>query len=126
MREHPGAVSSRFYEREADICKAFAHPARLHVLEFLADQERTVSEIKRELNVSGPNLSQHLRILKAAGALTVVRRKGHVYCSCPSAEIWDLYCAMHKIVQEQARRQRRWATRTDTEPRVRWNEASVL
>jgi DNA-binding transcriptional ArsR family regulator len=118
MDHQPVTVSSKFYEQEADICKAFAHPARLHVLEFLGDQERTVSEIKRELNVSGPNLSQHLRILKAAGVLAATQRKGRVYCSCTSPEIWDLYCAMRKIVKEQAQQQQRWAIRTDTESRV--------
>ncbi len=109
MRQQLGPVSSRSYEREADICKAFAHPARLHVLEFLGDQERTVSEIRRELNVSGPNLSQHLRILKAAGVLTAIRRKQHVYCSCTCPEISSLRFAMYEIVTGQVRHQRQWA-----------------
>jgi DNA-binding transcriptional ArsR family regulator len=96
------------FAQEADICKAFAHPARLRVLDYLCDRERTVSDIKRELRLSGPNLSQHLRILKTAGVLKAVRRKGHVYCSCASPAVQELYCAMHRILKEQARQQFRF------------------
>ena len=101
MHQQRDAGSSRIYQREADICKALAHPARLRVLDFVTDQERTISEIRRELNFLAPNLSQHLRVLKAAGVLTAIRRKRQIYCFCTCPEIRDLCNAMHQIVKEQ-------------------------
>ena len=101
MQQQLSPASARVYEREVDICKAFAHPVRLHVIGFLGDQERTISDIRRALNVSEPTLSQHLRILKIAGVLTCIRRKQQVYCCRTSPEIGDLYYAVQKIVKEQ-------------------------
>jgi len=75
------------------------------VLEFLGDQERTISDLRRKLNVSELNLSQHLRILKTAGVLAITRRKQWVCCSCTSPEIRDLGLAMHKALKKQVRHQ---------------------
>jgi DNA-binding transcriptional ArsR family regulator len=108
MHQQLGPVS-RIYEQEADICKAFAHPARLRVLEFVGDQERTISEIRQELAISAPNLSQHLRILKAAGVLSSVRRKRQVYCSCSFPEITSFCRLAREVVRTQVRKQQQWA-----------------
>ncbi len=109
MHQDLGSVPSKRYEHEADIYKAFAHPTRLRVLEFIGDQERTISTIRHELNVSGPNLSQHLRILKTAGLLTTTRYKQQVYCSCTSPAIRDLCLAMHKALEEHVCHRDIWA-----------------
>lgn len=46
---------------------ALGDPTRRAVFELLADRPRAVGEIARELPVSRPAVSQHLRVLKAAG-----------------------------------------------------------
>ena len=40
---------SKIFERQARICKAFAHPGRLKLLDLLADGERSVSDLQRVL-----------------------------------------------------------------------------
>lgn len=59
----------RVYEMQADVCKAFAHPNRLRMLDLLARHERSVSELQQLLGLTVPNASQHLAILKNAGVV---------------------------------------------------------
>lgn len=46
---------------------ALGDPTRLAILEHLADRPRAVVDLARELPVSRPAVSQHLRVLKDAG-----------------------------------------------------------
>lgn len=46
---------------------ALGDPTRRAVLELVRGRERPVGEIARRLPVSRPAVSQHLRVLKAAG-----------------------------------------------------------
>ena len=56
--------------------KAIAEPRRREILRLVLTQERTAGDIAmRFSDVSGPAISQHLRVLIEAGLLTV-RRDG--------------------------------------------------
>jgi DNA-binding transcriptional ArsR family regulator len=55
---------------------ALADPTRRAIFERLADQPRAVGELARDLPVSRPAVSQHLRVLKHA-RLVVDRREGN-------------------------------------------------
>src|SRR5262245_15393271 len=46
---------------------ALADPTRRAIFERLADRPRSVGELARELPVSRPAVSQHLKVLKQAG-----------------------------------------------------------
>jgi len=49
---------------------ALADPTRREVFERLADGPRAVGELAADLPVSRPAVSQHLKVLKAAGLVT--------------------------------------------------------
>jgi DNA-binding transcriptional ArsR family regulator len=55
---------------------ALGDPTRRAIFERLADRPRAVGELARELPVSRPAVSQHLKVLKDAG-LVVDRRAGN-------------------------------------------------
>jgi DNA-binding transcriptional ArsR family regulator len=57
------------YEMQADICQALSHPVRLYILDILADQEMSSSQLLDLLLIPKANLSQHLTVLKDAGIL---------------------------------------------------------
>lgn len=61
--------------RAAAIARALSDPKRLCVVERLADGERSVSELSRDVGCQVPNMSQHLTVLRTAG-LVVSRREG--------------------------------------------------
>jgi DNA-binding transcriptional ArsR family regulator len=56
-------------EAEA-VLDALGDPTRRRILELVRSGERAVVEIARELPVSRPAVSQHLRVLKRAGLVT--------------------------------------------------------
>ena len=63
------------YAEFARIAGALASPKRLEMLDLLAQRERSVEDLARELQLSIANASRHLRIL-AATRLVEIRRRG--------------------------------------------------
>jgi DNA-binding transcriptional ArsR family regulator len=59
----------------SDPFNAVAEPRRRHILERLAGQERSVSEIAEALELGQPSASKHLQVLLEVG-LVDVRREG--------------------------------------------------
>jgi len=56
-------------DRKAKILKALAHPTRLYIVEMLLAGEKCVNDIKDLFDVTQPNISQHLNILKSSGVV---------------------------------------------------------
>jgi DNA-binding transcriptional ArsR family regulator len=52
---------------QAEAFTALGDPTRRAIFESLAERPRSVGEIARELPVSRPAVSQHLKVLKGAG-----------------------------------------------------------
>ena len=59
----------------SDPFNAVAEPRRRHILELIADQERSVGEIADALALEQPSASKHLQVLLNVGLVTV-RREG--------------------------------------------------
>ena len=55
-----------------DTFKALAHPLRRDIVERLSGGALTVGEATRNLGVSKPTISRHLRVLEDAGVVTRV------------------------------------------------------
>jgi len=90
---------------------ALGDPTRRAIFERLADRPRAVGELARELPVSRPAVSQHLKVLKDAG-LVVDRRAGNrrIYRLDPAGvgalrayldEFWNKALAAYKEAVEQ-------------------------
>lgn len=61
-------------QEKANLFKALAHPARLQILQFLAETKNCISgDISDELPLSRTTVNQHLKELKDAGLI-----RGHV------------------------------------------------
>jgi DNA-binding transcriptional ArsR family regulator len=50
---------------------AIADPTRRRIVELLAQRERTAGELVDEFEMSAPAISQHLKVLREAGLVTV-------------------------------------------------------
>jgi DNA-binding transcriptional ArsR family regulator len=59
----------------SDPFNAIAEPRRRHILEFIAGEERSVSEIAEALELNQPSVSKHLMVLSEVG-LVSARRDG--------------------------------------------------
>jgi DNA-binding transcriptional ArsR family regulator len=95
----------------ADGWAALGDPTRRGIFERLAERPRAVGELARELPVSRPAVSQHLKVLKDAG-LVVDQRAGNrrIYRLDPEGvgtlradleQFWNRALAAYKAAVEQ-------------------------
>jgi DNA-binding transcriptional ArsR family regulator len=94
------------YERQAILCKAFANPTRIHLLDVLGRGEAGASELQERLGVSKANLSQHLTILRSAGVVQTRRDGKRLVCNLSSREIKDACNQIRAILKSQGRNHR--------------------
>ncbi|MHB8845750.1 MAG: ArsR/SmtB family transcription factor [Nitrospirota bacterium] len=52
-------------EKRIELLKILAHPARIKILEDLAQGVKCVSDFEESLDISQPNVSQHLKLLRS-------------------------------------------------------------
>ena len=100
---------SEIYERQAAICKAFANPTRLHLIEMLARGERWASELQQGLGISKANLSQHLAILRSAGLVATRREGKQLQCGIAIPEVKQATSAFRNVLKAQGKERRRWS-----------------
>lgn len=101
------SMDEELYERRAGICKAFANPVRLKILDLIADGERPVSELRRRLGVSEANLSQHLAVLRAAGVVQTRRTGKQVHCYLALPEVKEACALICAVLRAQVKSGRR-------------------
>jgi DNA-binding transcriptional ArsR family regulator len=66
-------------ERQALLCKVFSSAQRVLILWFLAEKERTVSEIAEAICASLPSTSQHLHLMELGHNLISCRERQNIY-----------------------------------------------
>ena len=64
---------------EASVFRALADPTRRQILEDLRDGELTAGEIAAHFPISGPSVSRHLSLLRAAGLIQERREANKIY-----------------------------------------------
>jgi ArsR family transcriptional regulator len=71
----------------ARLCKAIADPKRLLILDALRDGARAVGDLAEQLELSQPNTSQHLAILRERNIVTTARSGNTIYYSLTSPKV---------------------------------------
>lgn len=94
-------AEDEIFERQAQICKAFAHPGRLRILDLLGKGERGVSELQKQLGFSKTSLSQQISILKSAGVLSTRRNGKQIYCSLAMPEVKEACQLIRGVLRAQ-------------------------
>jgi DNA-binding transcriptional ArsR family regulator len=94
-----GPKNGYLYERQAEVCKAFANPTRIHILDLLAKRERSVSELQSALQVSKANLSQHIGILRSVGTVNTRRNGKQVFCALAFPEVKQACLCMRDVLR---------------------------
>ena len=86
-------------DRAATIARALSDSKRLCVVERLADGERSVSDLSRDIGCQVPNMSQHLAVLRQAGIVATRREGNTVFYRLADPQVLDAY----RILQQVAR-----------------------
>jgi rhodanese-related sulfurtransferase/DNA-binding transcriptional ArsR family regulator len=84
----------------AAVAKALAHTHRLHLLEQLAQGERSVEVLADRTGVSLANASQHLQHMLRAGLVANRRDGKFVYYRLADEAVIDLLTALRKIAEQ--------------------------
>jgi DNA-binding transcriptional ArsR family regulator len=100
------SVDEQVFERQANICKAFANATRLRLLEMLGRGEQAVSDLQAELGISKANLSQHLTILRSAGVIVTRRVGKQVICNLAMPEVKQACQLIRNVLRVQVREAR--------------------
>jgi DNA-binding transcriptional ArsR family regulator len=100
------SVEEQVFERQANICKAFANPTRLRLLDMLGRGEQAVSDLQEGLGISKANLSQHLTILRSAGVIVTRRQGKQVICNLAMPEIKQACQLIRNVLRVQVRETR--------------------
>ena len=102
MKKENG-FETMIYEKQVNICKAFANPIRLRILDMIAQRPYAASELQEQLSISKANLSQHMTILKAAGVVITHREGKQVYCSLAIPEVKQACQLIRNVLRAQIR-----------------------
>ena len=102
-KTEPSPDDDRVYELQVRICKAFAHPSRLRMLDLLSRREYSVSELQQSLKITIPNVSQHLSILKNAGVVKTRREGKQIFCSLAIPEVKTACSLIREVLRAQVR-----------------------
>lgn len=90
------------YQAKAEFFKALGHPARIRVLELLAEGDKAVHELLTAITIEPSNLSQQLSVLRMAGLVEQRRGAGQVFYSLALPEVRDLLVAARHILESRA------------------------
>jgi len=91
----------RVYGQFARIGKALASSHRLELLELLAQSERTVESLARELGLSMANASQHLQALRQAGLVETRRQGLFIHYRLADARVFELCRALRAVAERR-------------------------
>ncbi len=102
-------LNRRMCELLADYFTVLAHPVRVRIFCALQKRPRTVSQIAAYAEVSLPNVSQHLRLLRDKGAVLTEKRAQQVYYQVADTRLLRAADLIRQLLLEQTRRQARQA-----------------
>ncbi|WP_034288568.1 ArsR/SmtB family transcription factor [Amycolatopsis benzoatilytica] len=90
--------SRPLYQLKAEFFKTLGHPARIRVLELLAEREHAVAEMLPEVGIEPANLSQQLAVLRRAGLVTTRKDGSSVIYALTSPHVAELLAVARKIL----------------------------
>ncbi|MEW6255251.1 MAG: metalloregulator ArsR/SmtB family transcription factor [Pseudomonadota bacterium] len=82
-------------ERAAELMRALSHPQRLLVLCALGAQERSVADLRAELEIEQVPMSQHLMRLRADGLVEARRDGKTIFYRITRPEVLVVVEALH-------------------------------
>jgi ArsR family transcriptional regulator len=90
-------------DAKADLFKALAHPARVRVLELLAEREHTVGELTEATGLELSHLSQQVAVLRRAGIVDSRRVRNNVICALRDPQTAELLAVARRLLTRNLR-----------------------
>lgn len=90
---------SDVYKVQADIIKAFSHPARIFMVKKLAEKDICVCHLAKKTGSAVSTVSKHLNILKTAGIVVTKKHKNNIYYSLKCRCVLDFLDCAGKVLK---------------------------
>jgi len=100
MSTNPSPKQALF-EQLAMVARGLGSAARLELLDFLAQGERTVDALAQVSGLSRANTSKHLQNLRHAGLVNARRDGLHVYYALSGDDVVDLVSGLRRFAQSR-------------------------
>ena len=94
------SISTEFIQMAARILKTLGHPARIKIVEYLEDGEKTVGQIQREFNLLQPVTSQHLKVMFDRDIVTFRQEGTRYYYSLANKFIIKILDCMSEVQEK--------------------------
>ena len=91
-------MGTPLYQAKAEFFRTLGHPARIRILELLAEREHAVHELLDRIEIEPSNLSQQLAVLRRAGLVVQRRDHGEVLYAISVPAVRDLLLSARSIL----------------------------
>jgi ArsR family transcriptional regulator len=91
-------MTKPIYELKAQFFKTLGHPARIRILEVLADGPRSVSALQPDVGIEASHLSQQLGMLRRAGIVEAERDGSSMIYDVTDPQIFELLKVAKQII----------------------------
>ncbi len=95
---------SEIRELHAQFCQALADPTRIILLYTLAESPRNVGELAADLELSQPNVSRHLKVLRERGMVEATREGANVVYSLADKRVLKALDLMREMLSDHLAR----------------------
>ena len=95
------ASKEALFDEFARVAKALSSGKRAEIVDLLANGERSVESISREIESSVANASQHLQVLRRVGLVSSRREGTSIFYRLASPEVVGLWRSLQSVARER-------------------------
>src|SRR5205809_7867788 len=95
------ALKVELFDQFARVAQAAASGRRVEIVDVLANGERSVEELSRQVAMSVANTSRHLQVLKEAGLVAATRDGTRVRYRLASPPVYRVWVALPPLAAER-------------------------
>jgi rhodanese-related sulfurtransferase len=99
MPDH--AIKIELFDQFARVAQALASGRRVEIIDVLANGERSVEALARQVGMSVANTSRHLQVLKDAGLVAATRDGTRVRYRLASPVVFQFWVALRSLAAER-------------------------
>ena len=99
------------FKLKAELCKTFADPKRLIIMNELRDGEKTVGDLAQMLGAPQAVVSRHLAVLRNRGVVQPRRAGKNIYYSLTDPKISEACDLVHQVLLNQMEKNKELADR---------------
>jgi len=96
-------TDSRLDEMHAEMCKVFTNPARIRIMNFLREGEKSVGELAEALGAAQPTVSKHLTAMRDRAVLASRKEGATVYYRVANRKVLKAFDLIRAALVESLR-----------------------